>query len=217
MATKYVFSDEAGNFDFSRGQGASKYFILCTVTVNDCQVGDELLALRRDLGWKGMNLDRVFHATEDPQAVRDEVFSLLSQFDFRVDATILEKSKAREHLRERAAIYKMAWYLHFKHVAPQVTQPGDRLFVAAASIGTKKARGAMHSAIDDVVHQVAGNRSHRVAFWPAESDPCLQVADYCTWAIQRKWERDDARSHVLIADKIKSEFDVWASGSVHYY
>jgi hypothetical protein len=31
---------------------------------------------------------------------------------------------------------------------------------------------------------------------PHMSDPCLQVADYCTWAIQRKWERGDERSHV---------------------
>ena len=28
MADRYVFSDEAGNFDFSRGSGASRYFIL---------------------------------------------------------------------------------------------------------------------------------------------------------------------------------------------
>jgi hypothetical protein len=56
-----------------------------------------------------------------------------------------------------------------------------------------------------------------VAFWPADSDPCLQVADYCTWAIQRKWERDDDRSHLLIAPKLRSEYDVWKSGEVHYY
>jgi hypothetical protein len=37
------------------------------------------------------------------------------------------------------------------------------------------------------------------------SEPCLVVADYCTWAIQRKWERDDQRSHELIAGKIASE------------
>jgi len=53
--------------------------------------------------------------------------------------------------------------------------------------------------------------------WPPESDPCLQVADYCVWAIQRKWERDDSRSYDLIKDKIESEFDVWSIGSTHYY
>lgn len=93
----------------------------------------------------------------------------------------------------------------------------DGLFVAASSLGTKKARGALHTAVDDVVRQLSPCRSHRVAFWPADSDPCLQVADYCTWAIQRKWERDDDRSHLLIAPKLRSEYDVWKSGEVHYY
>jgi hypothetical protein len=213
---RYVFADEAGNFDFSRRQGASRYFILCTVTSDHCEVGDALLALRRDLGWRGLHLDRVFHATEDPQAIRDEVFTLLSGMDFWVDATILEKCKAQAHLRNEEQLYKMAWYLHFKHLARRMAS-SDRLFVAASSLGTKKARHALHTAVDEVVLQLSPCQSHRVAFWPADSDPCLQVADYCTWAIQRKWEKVDPRSHALIAPKIRTEFDVWRGGKVNYY
>jgi hypothetical protein len=212
----YVFADEAGNFDFSRGQSATRYFILSTVTSRHCGAGDALLALRRDLGWRGVHLDRVFHASEDPQSVRDEVFALLATLDFQVDATTLEKPKAQPHLRTEASMHKMAWYLHFKYLAKRMHR-SDRLFVGAASLGTKKARGAMHSAIDEVAKKLSPCRSHRVAFWPAESDPCLQVADYCTWAIQRKWERNDDRSHVLIKDKIGSEFDAWAPGQTLYY
>lgn len=215
-ADRYVFADEAGNFDFSKGRGASRYFILCTIASSQCEVGDALLALRRDLGWRGLHLDRVFHATEDPQAVRDEVFALLTAMDCWVDATILEKPKAQLHLRGEAHLYKMAWYLHFKYLARHI-DASDRLFVAASSLGTKKARGALHTAVDDVVKQLSPCRSHRVAFWPADSDPCLQVADYCTWAIQRKWERGNERSYDLIAPKIRSEFDVWRLGKVTYY
>lgn len=217
MADRYVFSDEAGNFDFSRNSGASRYFILGTVAASDCRIGDELLQLRRDLGWRGVHLDKVFHATEDPQAVRDKVFRVLSAGDFRIDATILEKSKAQIHLRDERALYKMAWYLHFKHVAPEVATPDDRMFVVASSLGTKKKRATFHTAVDDVVDQVSPCASHRVAFWPAASDPCLQVVDYCVWAIQRKWEREDTRSYDLIKEKVRSEFDVWAIGPTHYY
>jgi hypothetical protein len=216
MRDRYVFADEAGNFDFSNGTGASRYFVLCTITADHCEVGNALLALRRDLGWRGLHLDRVFHATEDPQVVRDEVFALLASTEFWVDATILEKRKAQPHLRGEASLYRMAWYLHFKFLARRMSS-SDRLFVAASSLGTKKARGALHAAVDDVVRQLSPCSSHRVAFWPAESDPCLQVADYCTWAIQRKWEREDERSHNLIAPKIRSEFDVWAVGEKTYY
>lgn len=218
MGERYVFADEAGNFDFARKPSASRYFILATVTSAHCGVGDDLLKLRRDLGWRGMHLDRVFHATEDPQGVRDEVFALLARAEFRVDATILDKSKAQPHVAATPQrFYKTAWYLHFKYVAPQIVAHSDRLFVAAASLGTKKKRGTFHAAVDDVVRQVSPCRSHRVAFWPADSDPCLQVADYCTWAIQRFWERGDDRSRTLIKDKIRSEFDVWERGKIHYY
>lgn len=91
MADKYVFADEAGNFDFSTGEGATRYFVLCTVTLDDCRLGKDLLDLRRSLAWDGIYLDRVLHATEDQQAVRDHVFGLLETEDFRVDATIFEK------------------------------------------------------------------------------------------------------------------------------
>jgi hypothetical protein len=33
MSTVYLFGDEAGNFDFSDGRGATRYFILATVTM----------------------------------------------------------------------------------------------------------------------------------------------------------------------------------------
>jgi hypothetical protein len=217
VADTYVFSDEAGNFDFSRGPSASRYFILCTISLNNCLVGDELLELRRALGWRGLHLDSVFHASYDPQAVRDEVFDLLKASQFRVDATIFEKSKAQPSLQDDRELYKLAWFLHFKYVAPKIVDRNDRLFVAASSLGTKKRRGIFHRAVDDVVHQVSPCRRYRVAFWPTASDPCLQVADYCTWAIQRKWERRDTRSYNLISDKIATEFDVWAIGSRHYY
>ena len=39
------------------------------------------------------------------------------------------------------------------------------------------------------------------------------VADYCTWAIQRKWERDDNRSQILLQDKIFSETKIEMSGN----
>lgn len=214
---KYVFADEAGNFDFSLNQGATRYFVLCTVSADSCEVGDDLLRLRRELGWKGLHLDKVFHASEDPQAVRDEVFELLRQSSFRVDATILEKRKAQPQLRSERPLYKMAWFLHFKYVAPRVATRSDRLFVVAASLGTKKKKSAFHVAVDDVVHQVAPCHSYRVAFWPMESDPCLQVADYCTWAIQRKWERQDTRSYDLIKSKVRSEKDIWRIGTKYYY
>lgn len=218
MPRRYIFADESGNFDFSRRSGASKYFILTTITADDFGAGQALLDLRRELAWRSVGLDREFHATTDSQEVRDYVFSVFAQHEFRVDATILQKSKAQPSIRTTdEQFYKMAWYLHMKYLAPRVVTRDDELFVVGASIGTKKRRSAFHAAVADVMHQVSPTTRFRVASWDATSDPCLQVADYCAWAIQRKWESNDARSHVLIAGKIRSEFEPFRIGTTEYY
>jgi hypothetical protein len=67
-------------------------------------------------------------------------------------------------------------------------------------------------AVDDAV-RASARCGHRVAFWPNMSEPCLLVADYCTWAIQRRWERGDGRSHALVAGKIRSEVEASLPGS----
>lgn len=214
----YVFADEAGNFHFARHPSASRYFILCTVTTKDCSIGGALLDLRRDMAWRRSSMEGKLHASTDAQIVRDEVFALLAKADFRIDATILEKAKAEPHMhRTNERFYKYAWFYHFKYVAPRVLGPKDELFLSAASVGTKARGGAFREAIEDVAQQVSPALDHRVVFWPSASDPCLQVADYCTWAIQRKWERGDPRSFELICDKVKTEFNLFEFGRKSYF
>jgi hypothetical protein len=217
MADIYVFADEAGNFDFTLSQGASRYFVLTTVMMRDCSIGERLLALRRDLTWRGYHLPDGFHATEDAQAVRDDVFEIIKDADLRVDSTVFDKRKAMPHLQSEARLYKIAWFLHFKYVAPRIAGRTDRLMVTAASIGTKQRRQRFHDAVQDVVQQVSTAHSFKTAFWVCGSDPCLQVADYCCWAVQRKWERGHTLSHELIQAQIRSEIDIWRVGQKIYY
>ena len=76
MRRVHVFADEAGNFDFSNGPSASKYFILTTLVMKECSLGERLLALRRQLAFEGLEIHQEgFHASEDKQAVRDRVFN----------------------------------------------------------------------------------------------------------------------------------------------
>ncbi len=216
MADRFVFADESGNFDFSPKKGASRYFLLTTVTMDNCRPGDALAHLRRQLTWQGHDVSKPFHACEDTPAVRDAVFQLLKTLPIRIDATALEKRKAEPHLHSELAFYKMGWFLHFKHVGPLVTTHQDRLLVVAASLGTKKTRALFNEAVKDVVRQVSPAR-HRVAFWTAESDPCIQIADYCCWAIQRSWEMGDRHFLDLLGSKVVTNKDIFEPGSTFYY
>ena len=216
---KYVFADEAGDFEFARKQNVSRFFIICTITLSDCDIGHKLLDLRRELAWNNQPIGDYFHASEETQSIRDEVFKLIQAHDMRIDATIMEKCKAQPHVRaDNARFYQYGWYFHFKHVAPKIlVRDNTQILVTAASLGTKRIKAAFKATINDVMQQVAGKNKWIMSFCPAAADPCLQIADYCAWAIQRKWERGDARSYDLIKDKIKREYDLWSAGTTEYY
>jgi hypothetical protein len=218
MSRRFLFADEAGDFQFSHGPNISRHFIVCTVLMEKCSVGDALLSLRRELAWKRAPLREYFHAAEDKQEIRDAVFALIKQYDFTVHATIMEKSKAQPQVRAtHETFYKYGWYYLFRHnIASRLTR-ADELLITAASIKTKKAQGAFTDAVNDVIQQHLPRSQWQTSFCPCACDPCLQVADYCTWAIQRKWERNDARSYDLISDRIKYEYELFAKGTTHYY
>jgi len=213
----HIFADETGCFAFNRSHRSSRYFILCSILTDSPDIGTQLLELRRELAWQGL-CEGVFHATTDKQLVRDQVFSLISKMEFRIDATILEKSKSQPQLRvDELRFYKHAWLYHLKYTAPHFTTTGDELVLTAASMGTKKKKSAFIDALNDVVGQSLSGVKTQTLFWSADSDPCLQIADYCAWALSRKWERDDTRSYDLISDKIVREYDLFRRGTVHYY
>lgn len=219
MARVHVFADESGNFDFSSSSGASRFFILATVTFfDDRQACADLESLRYDLAWRGIDHPGPFHATEDLQLIRDEVFRCLGPHAFRIDATILEKNKARPELRASdRSFYRFAWWMHMKYVSPEVAQQNDELLVIAASIGTRQRRVAFRDAVHEVMTQITPTVRTRTAAWRDDADTGLQVADYCAWALKRKWEDGDLRSYDLIRDRIRSEFDVFRRGTTRYY
>ncbi len=133
MGSVHLFGDEAGDLTF-RSTG-SKFFTICTVTMLDTEIERHMLELRRELVKEGILKGHFFHASEDRQPVRDRVFALLAVHDFRVDATILDKTKARPHLaNDWRRFYKTAWYLHLKGIAGSLVEPEDDLFVVVASI-----------------------------------------------------------------------------------
>jgi hypothetical protein len=214
----YIFSDESGCFTFSREQGASLYFMVCTITTRSCAVGDDLIHLKRRVIHEGHFSRDAFHATDDPWPIRHRVFELIQQHDFRIDATILEKPKAQPHIRRtESRFYQYAWYYHLSYVAPKIVTAQDEVAISAASLETNRSKAHFKAAVNDVAQQVLPRTTWSVAFPAASTDPCIQVADYCAWAIQRKWERNDTTAYDMISDKISTEFDLWKNGTTYYY
>jgi hypothetical protein len=222
MARLYLFSDESGNLDFSGRDGATRYFAVGTISIDDAQLAvlrSKLTVLRYNLAWANHGLDSYFHATENDPRTRHEVFDALTDVSFSVDITLLEKVKAPpETRRDEAAFYGHAWYHHLKRLAPRDLEAGDEFMVVAAELGTRRTRKAFRDAIESVMTQVVPYRVKRtLAFWPCSSDFALQAVDYCLWAVVRKWERSDDAYYKLIADKIRTEHDLLAGETRRFY
>ncbi|MFI6078893.1 DUF3800 domain-containing protein [Actinoplanes sp. NPDC051343] len=219
---RYLFSDESGNLDFARHVGASRYFSVATILIEEHHLAElraRLTVLRDKLAWADHGLDSYFHATQNDPQTRRDVLEVLAGLDFTVDVTLLDKPKAQPQTRlDHPTFYRYAWYYHLRHLAPRDLAAGDELMVVAAELGTRRTRKSFRDAIEGVMTEVVPYRVKRtLAFWPCSSDFALQAVDYCLWAVARKWETGDDTYYELIAPKVRTEFDLFKAGTHTYY
>jgi hypothetical protein len=186
---------------------------VCTITHEDPTLAADLLALRRDLDRSGFPIHDGFHATEDKQPVRNEVFKLLAARAIRADATYYTKRRVYSRIQaDQDYFYKWAWFYHLSYVLPRIVPANVDPLMAIATLGHKKKRQLYGEALRDVVKQslrrsAVGQLGRltqpHCAYWSAASHPCLQAADYYTWALGRRLEGGDRRSYDLIRHQVQ--------------
>lgn len=191
MTDVFLYADETGDLDMSGSPGTSTYFGFGTATFADGHGAEvwEGMRLRCHLESRGIRLPRGMHAKNDSHATRCEVFDLIRAQGPRFDTTFLLKQKAFDRVRQagQVRLYKLAWYLHLKEIARQVSSRGDRVFVIVGSLQTHNKRDAIRHAIEDVCGQIK-ERTIVPRIWDAPSAWGIQVADYALWATQRTIE-----------------------------
>lgn len=209
-----MYADETGDLDMNRSPGASRYFGFGTAVFPDGH-GEQLwggLRLRCELESRGVRLPRGFHAKNDSRTTRDQVFAVIRGQQPRFDTTFLLKEKAYDGVKQagQVRLYKLAWYLHFKEIARQVSSPGDRLFVVIGSLQTHNKREAIRHALQDVCEQVGGGRLIVPCIWDAQSSWGIQVADYSLWAVQRILEGRPCEWYATsVEPTLRSTFTPW--------
>ena len=216
---RYILLDEAGNLDFS--PSGTKYFQLAAMTKErPFFAGKELSELKYDLLEEGTALER-FHASEDRQKVRNQVFEIIARHldGVRVDSLIVEKSKTMPSVRETARFYPemLGYLLRFILEQHDLSQFAEVLvFTDRLPIG--KQRKAVEKSVKmTLANMLPSGARYRVYHHDSKSNFDLQIADYFNWAIYRKWDRGDARSYDLVRSVISSEFDIFRTGTKHYY
>lgn len=224
MKTLYIFIDESGNFDFS--PSGTKYFILTALsTTKPFDIASPLLNLRYQLlpnysGGESLEQRGYFHASEDAQAVRDSIFSIITKSDdeSRIDSVIAQKNKANPSFHgQHVQLYMKMGQALLKYTFNRATWHGyDHVVLVFSSLFDKKKRGILKQTFKSLIKQYA-KTTYALYFHDSKFDFCNQAVDYFGWAIYRKWESGDDRSYALVEEQIQSEFSIFSKGTTKYY
>jgi len=215
----YIFLDEAGNLDFS--PTGTKYFLLGALTKErPFHAYKELTELKYDLAELGLDLE-YFHAAEDNQATRNRVFDIVrgNLGGVRVDALVVEKCKTGPAMRAEEQFYPRMLGCLLDYILKQHDLSLYReVIVFTDTLPVQKRRTALEKAVKTTLAAVLPSTArYRLLHHASKSNLDLQIADYCTWAIYRKWNSGDARSYQHIQSAVTSEFDIFRTSTTRYY
>ncbi len=214
----YVFLDEAGDFNFSKN--GTRFFVLGALVIErPFKAYPHLLDLKYDLIERGTDVE-YFHAAEDKQSVRNQVFEIVCKHltAARVHALIIEKRKTHPPLRREERFYpKMLGYL-VRFIVEQDTTDFTKLVVFTDRLPVRRKREAVEKAVKHTLSEMLPvGVPYQILHHDSKSNFGLQIADYLTWAVYRKWRDGDMRSYDLIRQFIQNEFDIFRTGTKLYY
>ncbi len=167
----------------------------------------------------GINIGH-FHCSEDNSYIKNKVFSMIEGLEnIKIDSIVVEKSKTMNHLQEIGEFYpKMLGYL-LKYVLEQSHQENIKEFVIITdSIPVKRKKEVIVKTIKKTLKETVDNRiKYRIYHHKSMAHYNLQIADYCNWAIFKKWESEKDLFYKKIKKLIRSEFDIFQKGGDKYY
>jgi hypothetical protein len=203
----YLFFDESGNLDFS--QNGSRWFCFGALTLRDPgPLTAEFARLRYAFLEQGLELE-CFHAAEDRQVVRNQVFAALSEvggFDF--DVLVAEKHLTPTVLRDPFEFYAHLGYVLMDSVLERFRGLDEPIVIITDSLPVQRERKPLQKAFRTAIRESLKGRRFSIVHHNSATHAGLQAVDYCTWAVQRRLRGDD-RPYELIRGWIRSEWEAF--------
>ena len=216
----YIFLDEAGNFDFSAT--GTRYFVLTSVgMIRPFPAAMSMDDYKHHCLEYGLDIE-YFHCYRDNKNVRGRIFNLISSHidSIHIDCLVVEKAKVEPKLQEDKHFYPEILGHLLKLILPAELDTGkvEKVIVITDKIPVNKKRAAIESAVSTALHNMlpSGLR-YRILHHQSRSHYGLQIADYCCWAIFRKWQTGERVWYDLIKPALRSELELFHSKSQRYY
>jgi hypothetical protein len=223
MTTLHVHLDESGDLTFSP-RGSRHYLFAVAWTYDPGPLARDLTALRFGLIKQGHNLD-AFHACEDKQADRDQVVALMTGYNtWKYAGLVVEKRMVNPAIREPHDFYpKFASMLLRFVLRGRVQRNTSRVLIYTDTLPMSQRRRAVETAIRATCETELAARPVSLPFMSLhhsrQSNTWIQVADYCAWALFKKWESGDTRTYDQIRSRLAAtELHVTkqGDGTVYY-
>jgi len=198
----YIFVDEAGDMDFS-AKGSKYYMFNFLIKSRPFRLHEHLsnyrysvLERNLDPNSGGRRLDiEAFHACEDNKYIKEEMFNIISTFDINSVMSysyILEKPKVTPTKRKE----KDKFYINNLNFAIQRLLDRlriDRDFIIITDRlpvqkNKKKQVGALKKGIKEYLKKSNLTIRYDIFHHCSASNVNLQIVDYISWAIFRKYE-----------------------------
>ncbi len=213
----YIFLDESGNFDFSKT--GTRYFVLTSVSAQrPFHWFGSLDGFKYDCIEYGLE-DEYFHCANDNRHVRGRVFGIIADNldGLRIDSLVVDKRKISPALREDRLFYPHMLGRLLKSVMPNELVSGvDSVIVITDTIPVNRKRRAIERGIRGVLAaMLPTGMEYRILHHNSRSHYGLQVADYCCWAIHRKWQTGESVWFDLIKPAVRSESAIFHEGQAH--
>lgn len=149
---------------------------------------------------------RTFHAKDDHPEIRSKVFELLISLDFKFYAVIKDMRKVAEYVQRRNQMDSTYRYhpnelydLTVRMLFHQRLHKDEHCRVVFARRGNSDRTAALRAQLEHTRQEYLAKRAitstTTLEILPAHpwEQPGVQVADYCLWALQRCYERHEAR------------------------
>ena len=226
----YIFVDEAGDMDFSVN-GSKYYMFNFLVKQRPFKVHEHIANYRYTLLERNLETSNArrldieyFHAHNDNKYIKDELFNIISTFEkekVRVYSYILEKPKVdpkKRKEKERFYIdnlnYSIQRLLQKLQIYKNFIVITDRLPVQK---NKKKQVGALKKGIKEYIKSNNLHIRYDIFHHASASSANLQIVDYISWAIFRKYEHKEDSYYDKIKMYILDEDIMTKNREVNHY
>lgn len=217
MSTLHIHVDESGDFSFNP-KGSRYYIFTAAWTYNPQALGNALTSLRFSLNKNGANLSK-FHACDDQQVHRNAVVDTLSaHHSWWFASVVVEKRKVNPTIRKPETFYPKFLNSVLLFILRGGMKPNtSRVLVYTDRVPIDAKKHLVNKSINDLCLRTL-KVPYQVMHHPSESNAWLQVADYCSWAVCRKWQNGDPRTYERLRPRLLAlERDVLQGGTTIYY